>query len=118
MTEKKSKERKMKITYKINFVCHEDLNSKENIDFEFVKKGDYIPQQGFYIGGKFCALNNSYYDVATDEAIVYGACFFPRNRVVGINGDIDSAKAQQVAFNLIAHWADTYGLKGTYTTRK
>ncbi|MFW5712993.1 MAG: hypothetical protein ACOCXF_05105 [bacterium] len=70
------------------------------------------------MGGKYCALNNSYYEVATDEAIVYAACFFPRNRVVGMNGEIDSAKAQQVAFNLIAHLADSYGLKGTYTTRK
>jgi len=108
----------MKITYKINFVCSEDLNSKENIDFEFVKEGNYVPRQGFYLGGKFCALNNSYYEVATDEAIVYAACFFPRNRVVGINGEIDPSKAQKVAFNLIAHLADTYELRGTYTTRK
>lgn len=35
-----------------------------------------------------------------------------------MNGEIDSAKARQVAFNLIAYLADNYGLKGTYTTRK
>ncbi len=108
----------MKITYRINFVCHEDLNSKENIDFEFEKDCSHVPQRGFYLGGKYVALSATYYEVATDEAIVYGACFFPRNRVVDLSGNIDSSKAQEVAFNLIAHLTDKYGLKGTYTTRK
>lgn len=108
----------MKISYKINFVCHEDLNSKENIDFVFEKESSHLPQQGFYLGGKYCALSASYYEVATDEAIVYAACFFPRNRVVDLNGGIEPEKAQQVAFNLIAHLTDKYNIRGTYTTRK
>lgn len=108
----------MKITYKINFVCHQDLNSKENIDFEFVKESSHVPQQGFYLGGKYCALNASYYEVTSDEAIVYAANFFPRNRVVDLNGNIDSEQAQQVAFNLIAHLTDKHGIKGSYTMRK
>jgi hypothetical protein len=108
----------MKITYKINFVCHKDLNSKENIDFEFVQECSHVPQRGFYLGGIYCALSNSYYEVTTDEAVVYGACFFPRNRVEDFDGNVDHEEAQQVAFDLISHLVDKYGLQGTYTVRK
>ena len=107
----------MKITYKINYVCSESINSKENVDFEFVREGDYIPKEGFLLGGKYCVVSDSYYEVAIGEAVIYATCFFPRNRVETTRGQIDSKEAQKIAFIMIAFLTDQYGIKGTYTTR-
>ena len=108
----------MKITYKINYVCADALNSNENIDFEFEKDGDYIPSDGFLLGGKYCVISDSYFEVATGEATVYGTCFFPRNKAASLQGNIDVKEAQQITFNVIAGLTERYGIKGTYTTRK
>jgi len=107
----------MKTTYYINFVCSENLNSADNIDYEFTVERDYIPRENMYLGGIFAAVENSAYDVAKDEARVYATCYYPRNKASNSFGDVDVATAQQITYDVIARLSEKYNLKGTYTSR-
>lgn len=107
----------MKTTYLINFVCSDNLNSPDNIDYEFSVDRDYLPEGTMHVGGIFMVIENSIYDVAKDEGRVYATCYYPRNRTTDPFGEIDIVAAQKITYDLIAQFSERYGLKGTYTTR-
>ncbi len=108
----------MKTKYLVNFVCSNNLNSTDNIDFEFVVDRSFLPSGSMYIGGVFMVVENSIYDVAKDEAEVYATCYYPKNRTIDSFGEVDTEAAQKVTYDVIALLSEKYGLKGTYTTRK
>lgn len=107
----------MKTKYLINFVCSENLNSTDNIDFEFTVDRSFLPDGSMYLGGIFMVVENSIYDVAKDQAQVYATCYYPKNKTMDSFGDIDLEAAQKVTYDLIAMLSERYNLKGTYTTR-
>lgn len=107
----------MKVTYKINFACSDNLNSKDNIDYEFSVESNYVPTRGLLLAGKYVVIRESNYDVALDEAVVFGTCYYPRDKATNEYGEIDVKKAQNEAYKLISVLSEKYGLKGTYITR-
>ncbi|WP_227762195.1 hypothetical protein [Zhaonella formicivorans] len=108
----------MKVKYHINFLCSNNLNSKDNIDYVFEVESPYLPEQGFYLAGIFVKVESSAFDVALNEAIVYGTCFVTRDRAMDEEGIIDVEKAQREALRICAKLSEKYGLHGTYTRRK
>ncbi len=107
----------MKTTYYINFVCSENLNSADNIDYEVTVDRPYLPRENMTMGGIFMVVENSAYDVAKDEAKVYATCYYPRNKNSDPAGEVDVAGAQKTTYDVIARLSERYGLKGTYTSR-
>ena len=107
----------MKVTYRINFVCSSRLNSTDNIDFEFKVESSYLPTKTCYLGGIFVVVEESNYDVATDEGIVYASCYYPKNKAVNEVGQVNVELAQNETYRLIALLSDRFGIKGTYTKR-
>ncbi|QRN86448.1 hypothetical protein JR334_04280 [Clostridia bacterium] len=107
----------MKQKYLINFVCTNNLNSVENIDFEFTVDRNFLPSGTMYVGGVFMVIKDSVYDVAKDEAEIYATCYYPKNKATDAFGEVDIEAAQKVTYDVIAMLSDKYKLKGTYTTR-
>lgn len=107
----------MKTNYLINFVCSNNLNSTDNIDYEFEIERSYLPERSMYVGGIFMVVENSVYDIAKDSAEVFATCYYPKNKAMDSFGDIDIEKAQKITYDVIAMLSERYDLKGTYTTR-
>jgi hypothetical protein len=107
----------MKQKYLINFVCSNNLNSVENIDFEFTVDRKFLPSGTCLIGGVFLVIQDSVYDVAKDSSEVYATCYYPKNKNTDNFGEVDVEAAQKVTYDVIAMLSDKYDLKGTYTTR-
>ena len=76
----------MKVTYKINFACSENLNSKDNIDYEFSVESNYVPTRGLLLADKYVVMKNNY-DVALDEAVIFGTCYYPRIKATNEYGE-------------------------------
>lgn len=107
----------MKIKVHVNFVCDVMLNSAQNIDYVFEVERTLLPQKKVLLGGLYCVIEESVYDIVKDQAKIYATCYYPRNKVSAPDGGIDVDKAQQVTFDTIAYLAEKYGLSGTYTSR-
>lgn len=103
--------------YQINFVCSHNLNSCENIDYEFSVERSYLPSGTMMLGGIFMVIENSIYDVAKDEAEVFATCYYPQNKAMDSSGNVDEKMAQQVTYDLMQNISSKYELHGTYTDR-